>query len=180
MVLDGKSSQECPVSAGVLLGSILDPALFLLYINDLPGDVLCNIAIYADDATLYSKLDQTSDLWFWTWIWSTRHWAGKGSGLLISVLEKLVSFDWCYGCEKGWIFGKIMLYRRCWGWLSLLNRIRALTLPLLRKLPRRKLEPRFVLLSFFLLKLLRISINLTDGHAWNNVVMSGERLLVAN
>ena len=57
MVLDGKSSQECPVSAGVLLGSILDPALFLLYINDLPGDVLCNIAIYADDATLYSKLD---------------------------------------------------------------------------------------------------------------------------
>ena len=117
---------------------------------------------------------------FWTWIWSTRHWAGKGSGLLISVLEKLVSFDWCYGCEKGWIFGKIMLYRRCWGWLSLLNRIRALSLPLLRKLPRRKLEPRFVLLSFFLLKLLRISINLTDGHAWNNVVMSGERLLVAN
>ena len=64
MVLDGKSSQECPVSAGVLLGSILDPALFLLYINDLPGDVLCNIAIYADDATLFSKLDQTSDLWF--------------------------------------------------------------------------------------------------------------------
>ena len=57
MVLDGKSLQECPVNAGVLLGSILDPALFLLYINDLPGDVLCNIAIYADDATLYSKLD---------------------------------------------------------------------------------------------------------------------------
>ena len=26
-------------------------------------DVVCNIAIYADDATLYSKCDQTSDLW---------------------------------------------------------------------------------------------------------------------
>ena len=37
VVLDGKSS------------------LFLLYINDLPDDVICNIAIYADDTTLYSK-----------------------------------------------------------------------------------------------------------------------------
>ena len=31
--------------------------------NDLPDDVICNIAIYADDATLHSKCDQASDLW---------------------------------------------------------------------------------------------------------------------
>ena len=37
--------------------------LFLLYINYLPDDVICNIGIYADDATLYSKCDQGSDLW---------------------------------------------------------------------------------------------------------------------
>ena len=36
--------------------------LFLLYINDLPDDVICNIAIFADDSTLYSKCDQASDL----------------------------------------------------------------------------------------------------------------------
>ena len=35
----------------------------ILYINDLPDDVVCNIAIYADDATLYSKRDQASDMW---------------------------------------------------------------------------------------------------------------------
>ena len=36
-------------------------ALFPLCINDLPDDVICNIAIYADDTILYSKCDQASD-----------------------------------------------------------------------------------------------------------------------
>ena len=62
MVLDGKSSQEYPVNAGVPQGSILGPALFLLYINDLSDDVICDIAIYADNATLYSNCDQASGL----------------------------------------------------------------------------------------------------------------------
>ena len=63
VVLDGKSSQEYPVNARVPQGSILGPTLFLLYINDLPDDVICNIAIYADDTTLYSKCNHVSDLW---------------------------------------------------------------------------------------------------------------------
>ena len=61
VVLDGKFSQEYPVNAGDSEGSILCPILFLLYINYLP-DVICNIAIYADDTTLYSKCDQAYDL----------------------------------------------------------------------------------------------------------------------
>ena len=36
---------------------------FPTYINDLPDDVACNIAIYDDNTPLYSKCDQTSDLW---------------------------------------------------------------------------------------------------------------------
>ena len=63
MVLDGKSSQEYPVNAGVPQGSILGSANFLLYINDLPDDVICNIAFYVDNTTLCSKCDQASDLW---------------------------------------------------------------------------------------------------------------------
>ena len=63
MVLDRKSSQEYPVYAGVPQGSILGPTPFLLYINDLPEDVICDIANYADDTTLYCKCDQTCDLW---------------------------------------------------------------------------------------------------------------------
>ena len=63
VVLDGKSSQEFPVNAGVPQGSILGPTILLLYITELPDDVICNIAIYADNTTLYSKCDQASDLW---------------------------------------------------------------------------------------------------------------------
>ena len=63
VVLDKKSSQEYPVNARVSQGSILGSTLFLLYIDDLPNDVICDIAIYADDTTLYSKCDEVSDLW---------------------------------------------------------------------------------------------------------------------
>ena len=63
VVLDSKSSQEYPVNDGVPQGSILGPTLSLLYINDLPDDVICDIAIYADDTTLYSRCDWASDLW---------------------------------------------------------------------------------------------------------------------
>ena len=45
--------QECSVNAGISHVSILSPTLFLIYIT----------AIYADDATLYTKCEQASDLW---------------------------------------------------------------------------------------------------------------------
>ena len=63
--------------------------------NDLCDDIICNIAIYADDTTLYSICDQASDLWPLSELASelesdlrdTVDWAG--SGLLISMLQKL-------------------------------------------------------------------------------------------
>ena len=100
LVLDGKSSKEYPVNAGVPQGSILGPTLFLLYINDLPDDVICNIAIYADDATLYSKCDQASDLWQQlelaseSNLWDTVNWGRKWLVDFNAVKTRLVLFDW--------------------------------------------------------------------------------------
>ena len=111
---------------------------------------------------------------------------GAGSGLLISMLEKL---NFC--CLTGLktlvlLMSKSMglLLRnnhllRCGGWLFILNWIGALTLALLQRLRPRKLEPWLVLWSWFLLSLPCISINLPCSYVWNTVVMSGLVLLVA-
>ena len=101
MVLDGKSTQEYPVNAGVPQESILGPTLFLLYINDLPDDVICNTAIYADDTTLYSKCNQAFDLWqklelayeLESDLQSTADWGRKWLVDFNTGKTQLVSFD---------------------------------------------------------------------------------------
>ena len=63
MVQDGKSSQKFQDNDAFPYGSVPGRTLFLLYINDLPDDFICNIAIFVDDDSLCSKCDQASDLW---------------------------------------------------------------------------------------------------------------------
>ena len=119
----------------------------------------------------------TTRIVVWTWIWSTRHsgleqevaclfhcWKNS-TGFIWHGLITLLLLIWKW---MGLFLRKNPLLR-CWGWLSLLNWIGALTLSLLLKLPPRKLEPWFVLWNFFLLRLFCISINLTYGdacHVW--------------
>ena len=42
---------------------VLQFSWYKLMVNDLPDNVICNIAFYTDDTLLYSKCHQASDLW---------------------------------------------------------------------------------------------------------------------
>ena len=102
-------TREYQVNAAVPQGSIPGPTLFLLYINDLPHNVISNIVIYSDDTTLF---------WMWLGIWSvaiTRIVSKLESNLRVAVewgrkwlvdfnAEKtqLVSFDWSDNTSVIW------------------------------------------------------------------------------
>ena len=128
MVLDGRSSQEYPVSAGAPHGSILGPKLFPLYNNDLPDDFVSDFAIYRDDSNLYSKCDQASDLWQQLELVSelesdqrdTVDWGKKWLVGFNDGKTQLVLFDWSNNngsIDVEWmdLFLRKNHLLRCWG-----------------------------------------------------------------
>ena len=154
MVLDQKSSQEYRVNAGVSQGSVLEPTVFLQHIGDLPDDVICNIAIYADSTTLCSKCYWASDLWQQPELASeldsdlrdTVDWGRKWLVDFNAGKTQRFSFDWSN--KTGTIDLKMdrsVLEEKSsfkmLGLLSLQSCIGALTLFLLLKLLPRKLQP---------------------------------------
>ena len=153
MVLDEKFSQEYLVNAAVPQGSILGFTLFLLYI-DLYDDVICNIAIYADDTTLYSKCYQASDLWqqlemateLESDLWDIMNWGRKqlvdfNTGKTQIILFELSNDTGCYWYEDEWVCpgGKIIFNKLTLSFSSKFDL--TVKLCLLLKLPTRKLEP---------------------------------------
>ena len=95
---------------------------YLLNNNDLL-DVICNIAIYTDGITLYSKCNPASDLWqqlkLAAELESDVRDTGAGRGILISMLEKLNLF-----CLTSLITLVLLL----WKWMGLFLRKNHLSL----------------------------------------------------
>ena len=52
VVINGVKSSWKPIKSGVPQRSVLGPLLFLLFINDLPDNLICNPKPFADDVSL--------------------------------------------------------------------------------------------------------------------------------
>ena len=61
VVVDNATSDTAPVTSGVPQGTVLGPALFLIYINDIADNISSNIRLFADDCVLYRTINNTSD-----------------------------------------------------------------------------------------------------------------------
>ena len=146
VVVDRKSSQGYWVNTGVPQGFILGPTLFWLYINGFPGYGICSIAIYVDDTTLYSKCDQSSNLWqqlefaseLESDLWDTVDWGRKWLADSNAGKTQLVLFDQSSNTEAidMKIYGPVLEEKsslKMLGLTSIPNWIGALTLSLLLK-----------------------------------------------
>ena len=61
VVLGNTKSRIGEINAGVPLGSVLGPLLFLIFINDITENTNCNIRLFADDTTLFVDFDNEPD-----------------------------------------------------------------------------------------------------------------------
>ena len=61
VIMENFHSEPIAVTSGVPQGSVLGPILFLLYINDLPDKINCQVRLYADDVVLYTNVISSNE-----------------------------------------------------------------------------------------------------------------------
>ena len=105
VVIDGKNSEWLPVTSGVPQGSLLGPALFVLFINDMPCAVSqCSIlTLFADDAKCYRTIRSASDCMLfesdidnlvdWSDVWKMAFNMDKCSLCTITRKRNLIIYD---------------------------------------------------------------------------------------
>ena len=61
VIVEGKQSENFPVTSGLPQGSILGPLLFILYVNDISDGCSSTVSSFADDVKIFRKIKSTSD-----------------------------------------------------------------------------------------------------------------------
>ena len=56
--MNGSKSHWKSVTSGIPQGSVLGPILFVIFINDLPGDVLSDVFMFADDTKIFRQISE--------------------------------------------------------------------------------------------------------------------------
>ena len=62
VVVNGADSSWSQVTRGIPQGSVLGPLLFLLFINDMPDDIMSSFKIFADDTKAYKDVQTEEDM----------------------------------------------------------------------------------------------------------------------
>ena len=62
VILDGCHVDWVDVVSGIPQGSVLGPLLFLVYVNDLPDAVQCNVKLFSDNTKLYSRVSSADEV----------------------------------------------------------------------------------------------------------------------
>ena len=110
VTVNGATSSSTRVTSGIPQGSVLGPILFVIYINDLPANIVTNVKMFADDTKIYKKIGSAQDslnlqrdldsLEQWSNDWLLKFHPGKCAVLDVDLTKRKAEDQYEYKLEN--------------------------------------------------------------------------------